>query len=180
MNKKNLSGFTLIELLIVIAIIGLLASIVLAALQMARSKADVVANTENAGQIKSALDLYAMDNNETYPLPAGTICDLRPGSPPPACWATLATQLQPYTAKLPQSINGNNVTLIDYSNGGIITFNVNGVPQNCIEIGPNGYWLGIVFTNPVSGITVNYPVSNTYNLYGGKTTLGVWNGSSCQ
>ncbi len=60
-------GFTLIELLVVIAIIGILSSVVLAALNTARIKARDAQRIENIDSIRTALMLYANDHNGQYP-----------------------------------------------------------------------------------------------------------------
>ncbi|MBA3789501.1 type II secretion system protein [Patescibacteria group bacterium] len=59
-------GFTLIELLVVIAIIGLLSSIVLAAVNIARMHAIDASRTTNLLQVQQAIELYYSDNN-LYP-----------------------------------------------------------------------------------------------------------------
>ena len=73
--KKN-AAFTLIELLVVIAIIAVLASMLLPALQKARTSAHVTKCKSNMKQMAQGLILYTGDFNDQFPthkgLPAPT------------------------------------------------------------------------------------------------------------
>lgn len=62
-------GFTLIELMVVIAIIGLLASVVLASLSDARASARDAIRVQDMRSIHTALERYANDHGGTYPNP---------------------------------------------------------------------------------------------------------------
>ena len=72
MKIKNQKGFTLIELMVVIAIIGLLSSIVLASLSEARSRARDSKRVSEIRSVEKALQLYALSNNGAVPLSAFT------------------------------------------------------------------------------------------------------------
>jgi len=65
------SGFTLIELLVVIAIIAILASILLPALAMAKSKALRLQCMSGMKQLNLGFPMFAGDNDDRYP-PAGS------------------------------------------------------------------------------------------------------------
>ncbi|HOY56113.1 MAG TPA: prepilin-type N-terminal cleavage/methylation domain-containing protein [bacterium] len=73
-NKKISQGFTLVELLVVVSIMGLLATLAIAALQSARQKGRDARRQGDMKQIKTAIELY-FDANGFYPQCAGNnIC----------------------------------------------------------------------------------------------------------
>lgn len=72
-SLQKQQGFTLIEILVVIAIIGLLASTVLASMNSARAKARDARRTADAKQIWSALQLF-LDKFGCVPVTTGTTC----------------------------------------------------------------------------------------------------------
>lgn len=111
MNRK--SGFTLIELLVVIAIIGILSSVVLAALSMARVKARDARRIADFKQIMIALELYN-DAKGYYPGVYQGWFNKCPSAPATPCWdingynasnntgwGHLQSELAPYLAALP-------------------------------------------------------------------------------
>jgi prepilin-type N-terminal cleavage/methylation domain-containing protein len=62
-TKILTEGFTLIELLVVISIVGLLASIILVAVNQSRSQARDAARVEDLEQLQKAIEEYNLDNS---------------------------------------------------------------------------------------------------------------------
>lgn len=106
MTKKSKRGFTLIELMVVISIIGLLSSIVLAAMNTARIKGRDTQRIQALEEIRKAITLYYHDH-EYYP-PVVSNAWSATGN---AGWGSLTSALVPtYISVLPKdpvNVGGN-------------------------------------------------------------------------
>jgi prepilin-type N-terminal cleavage/methylation domain-containing protein len=66
-------GFTLIELLVVISIISLTMAVLVPSLGRVRRQARALLSMSNQKQISSAVNFFALDNNERYPPSVATV-----------------------------------------------------------------------------------------------------------
>ena len=180
MNRNKQTGYTLIELLIVVAIIGLLASIVFAAMKTSRNRAQKTSYVQTLSEVQKGLEIYFSENG-AYPLP-GTNCVLYNNiQDPPNCWTQFQNIMKPYVGTLPMALNTDVIWAISYNRTGIYTFTRPGIPWNCLVTGVNGYFLHAVYWLPIPGVTVNYPSNaNSQNLLGGDARIGRWTGTDCR
>jgi general secretion pathway protein G len=105
MNRRP-RGFTLIELMIVIAIIGVLASILLPNFLHARAQAQTAACEGNLKNIATALEEYATDNNGRYPSASAPVDATLFGGP-----------TNPYMTTTPQDPAGGSYSYLTPGNG---------------------------------------------------------------
>lgn len=92
-------GFTLLELLVVVAIIGMLASVILVILSGVQKDAHDKRRVEDLGQLKNALELYYTDHQHYPKESAGANGDVSQN-------ATLTALLQPYLKPMPHDPSG--------------------------------------------------------------------------
>lgn len=91
---KLQKGFTLLELMVVIAIIGILASVAAVSFNSARSKATDAKIIANAEAAQKAISLHFIDT-ETYPADVTGVTAAKDNVPVP-----VANTLNPYLSKM--------------------------------------------------------------------------------
>jgi type II secretion system protein G len=83
----NRAGFTLVEIMIVVAIIGLLATIAIPNMIGARNRAQANTCISNMNQIDNAIQQFALENNKKDgdPVSAADIANYIKGNAMPTC-----------------------------------------------------------------------------------------------
>jgi prepilin-type N-terminal cleavage/methylation domain-containing protein len=174
-----LKAFTLIEMLVVIAIIGILAGMLLPALQRAREQARIAKCKGNIGQIGKAIYVYAEQNGEFYPYYEGPDSTKLPDEQPAG--DSLAMLYPDYIPALPvfQCASAtDNPTVTTTKSGNLITRRQFGADRP--EWASYGYDDKISFRTatalqPIAadmdGSSVADPTSDFSNHKGGQNVL---------
>ncbi len=104
----NRKGFTLVELLIVVLILGALAAIAIPRITASAYNAKANACSANIDTMNTQIELYAADNNGTYPADLEVITKSTSYFPDgePAC---------PFGTAYPKTLVNNRVNASDHS-----------------------------------------------------------------
>ncbi len=194
-HKLARRGFTLIELLVVISIIGLLSSVVISSVNVARAKGRDAARESNLHNLVTALALYAVDHDGVYPTSTSNGSgwykwnwDCVSGTTASSVQVTPASSMIPglvpnYIPSFPEDPSTNSVSCVDtlayFSNGTdykIMDYNIQdspnpGGPKSLIDPTRN-------YNKPYSVTTASSPCYSVYsNIFGNGTggdTNSVW------
>lgn len=96
MQRKKAKGFTLIELLIVIAIIGLLATLAIVSLTTAQQKARDAKRIADMKLYQNAIELYFSENPAGYPTVDGGSADATHND-----WADFSAMIESFMTQVP-------------------------------------------------------------------------------
>jgi prepilin-type N-terminal cleavage/methylation domain-containing protein len=152
LDMKHISlkrGFTLIELMVVIAIIGLLASTVLASLSDARVLARDTARLTEARELMKALELYRGANGNVYPCSTGTSIDCTAGGGGGNAWLVRPNSGLPYVTMEPNLRAGLKFQPTPDIFGYSLLYNL-GVPAS-----PTNYTIIVGLEDPINSLTAS-------------------------
>jgi prepilin-type N-terminal cleavage/methylation domain-containing protein len=177
-TKNSAAGFTLIELLIVIAIIGLLASLVLTALKTTRQKAARTAAIRDSRQIAVGLEYFYQDKGQ---MPVVNGFSISGGGKWTASWYP---EWQSFQAALSSHISsfikqdlGNDIYYLIYLNQpGSSPFLLS---ETALALGVPCIWFidgFLLLVNAEDSIEQNDGgvFSSLYEIRGGHTTQGIY------
>jgi len=171
MKTPAQKAFTLIEILLVVAIIGLLASVVLASLSQSKVKANTAKRLENARQIENALEVYYV-NNKAYPSTGGSLesaCTTWGGYANTGASAWIPNLAPTYIQTLPTDPDSDGAAKCCY------IYKSNGTDYKLMF----GYGSGVNACTPLVGTYGTYPrFIDPARDNGSNTSLQDWNGVS--
>ena len=155
-TKKLHTAFTLIELMTVIAVISVIMAILLPAVNQVRLQARTILGTNNHRQIVSAVNLFALDNDDNYPDSVATLGDQDSWN-----WQE-PMMLTGYRARSPRLHRSMSAYLYSYIKDACILFCPNA--PNEYEYLQESWNAGDMWDNPETPPNKD-PVSGTYCFY---------------